>query len=114
MNEWSKKPKKSAVSADQFGALTLLQIALERRTRITLLFSSGSGLTLEGPQGQTYAMGRILQLCNALQFKEGDGSLIKNVIFPKPLIPISIILYLFSCLFLGRCNWLDALESLFF
>ena len=56
-------------------------------SRITLFFSSGSGLTLEGPQGQTYAMGRILQLYNALHFKKGDGSLIKNVIFPQPLIP---------------------------
>ena len=86
VNEWSKKPKKTAVSADQYGALTLLQIALERRTRITLFFSSGSGLTNEGTQGQTYAMGRILQLCNALQFKEGEGSLSRHVISPQPLI----------------------------
>lgn len=87
VNEWSKHPKKSAVSADQFGALTLLQIAFERRTRITLFFASGSGLTLEGAQGQTYAMARILQMCNAIQFEEGDISLIRHVIFPQPLIP---------------------------
>ena len=87
INEWSKKPKRSAVSADLHGALTLLQIALEKKTRITLFFSSGSGLTLEGPQGQTYAMARILQMCNALQFKEGGESLISHVIFPQPRIP---------------------------
>jgi hypothetical protein len=83
MNEYSKHPKRSAVSADQFGALTLLQIALERRNRITLFFSSGSGLTVEGAQGQTYAMARILQFCNSKDFKEGDKSLIRHMIFPQ-------------------------------
>ena len=53
VNEWSKHPKRCAVSADKYGALSLLQIALEKRKRITLFFSSGSGLTLEGAQGQT-------------------------------------------------------------
>ena len=76
------------VSADQFGALTLLHIALKRGTRITLFFSSGFGLTLEGAQGQTHAMARILQLCNAKEFIEGDKLLICHVIFPQPLIPI--------------------------
>ena len=32
-------------------------------------------------------MARILQLCNAKEFKEGDKSLIRHVIFPQPLIP---------------------------
>ena len=64
-NDWSKTPKKHAVSADEHGALTLLQMALEKGKRVTLFFASGSGLTLEGAQGQTYARQRILQLCNA-------------------------------------------------
>ena len=32
-------------------------------------------------------MQRILQLCNAKEFKAGDNSLIRHVIFPQPLIP---------------------------
>ena len=87
MNEWSKKPPMEAVSMDKHGACILLQLALQRGTRIFLFFSSGSGLTLEGPQGQTYAMARILQLCNSLQFKQGERSQIEKVIFPQPLIP---------------------------
>ena len=62
-------------------------MALNRGTRVVLFFTSGSGLTLEGPQGQTYAMARIMQLCCAIQFKQGEGSLIQKVIFPQPLIP---------------------------
>jgi hypothetical protein len=87
VNEWSKKPPKSAVSLDEFGACTLLQMALNRGTKVVLFFASGSGLTLEGPQGQTYAMARIMQLCCAIQFKQGESSLISRVIFPQPLIP---------------------------
>jgi hypothetical protein len=87
VNEWSKKPQKSAVSLDEFGACTLLQMALSRGTKVVLFFASGSGLTLEGPQGQTFAMARIMQLCCAIQFKQGESSLISRVIFPQPLIP---------------------------
>ena len=65
----------------------MLQMALNRGTKVVLFFASGSGLTLEGPQGQTYAMARIMQLCCAIQFKEGERSLIHKVIFPQPLIP---------------------------
>ena len=32
-------------------------------------------------------MQRILQLCNAKEFKEGDMPLITHIIFPQPLIP---------------------------
>ena len=87
VNDWSKHPKKEAVSADKHGALTLLQMALKKGKKITLFFVSGSGLTLEGAQGQTFAMQRILQLCQAREFKAGDNSLIRHVILPQPLIP---------------------------
>ena len=87
VSEWSKREPKHAVSMDEHGACTLLQMALSRGMNIVLFFSSGSGMTLEGPQGQTFAMARIIQLCNALQFKHGERSLISKVIFPQPLIP---------------------------
>ena len=86
VNDWSKNPRKWAVSADQHGLLSLLQIALYKRKKVTLFFSSGSGLTSEGAQGQTYALQRILQLCNAKEFKKEDNSLIRHIIFPHPLI----------------------------
>ena len=85
-NEWSKTPSRLAVSADAHGALTLIQMALKKGKTVTLFFASGSGLTLEGAQGQTFAMQRILQLCNAKEFKEGDIPLIRHVIFPQPLL----------------------------
>ena len=75
-----------AVSADAHGALTLLQMALKKDKKVTLVFASGSGLTLEGAKGYTFAMQRILQLCNAKEFKEGYIPLIIQVIFPQPLI----------------------------
>ena len=67
-NDCSKTPTKSAVSADAHGALTLLQMALKKGKTVTLFFASGSGLTLEGAQGQTFALQHILQLCNAKEF----------------------------------------------
>ena len=87
VNAWSKTPKKYAVSADEHGALTLLQMALKKGKRVILFFASGSGLTLEGAQGQTFAMQRILQLCNAKEIKVGDNSLIRHFILPYPWIP---------------------------
>ena len=67
--------------------MTLLQMTLANGKKLTLFFASDSGLTLEGSQGQTYAMQRILQLRNAKEFKEGDNSLIRHIIFPQPLNP---------------------------
>ena len=87
VNDWSKTPKKYAVSANEHGALTLIQMALKKQKRVILFFASGIGLTLEGAQGQTFAMQHILQLCNDKEFKEGDNSLIMHVIFPQTLIP---------------------------
>ena len=78
-NNWAKHPKKFAVSDDEHGALSLLQKALQKR--ITLFLSSGTGLTSEGAHFQ-----RILQLCLAREFREGNDSLIRHIVFPPPLI----------------------------
>ena len=85
-NDWSKHPKKHAVSADLHGALSLLQKALGKKKTITLFFSSGTGLTSEGAAGYTFAIQPILQLSQAKEFKEDDTSLIRHVVFPHPLI----------------------------
>jgi hypothetical protein len=62
-------------------------MAIKKGKRVTLFFAAGSGLTLVGSQGQTYAMHSFLQLCNAKEFKEGDIPLIRHIIFPQPMIP---------------------------
>jgi hypothetical protein len=82
VNNWAKHHKKFAVSADEHGALSLLQKALNKRKNIT-----GTGLTSEGAQRQTFAIQRILQLCQSREFKEGEHSMIRHVVFPQPLIP---------------------------
>ena len=74
------------MSADLHGALSLLQRALGKKKRITLYFSSGTGLTSEGAAGYTFAMHRILQLSQTKEFREANSSLIRHVIFPQPLI----------------------------
>ena len=85
-NEWSKELRKHAVSQDQHGALSLLQRALSKKKRITLYFSSGTGLTSEGAAGYSFAMHCILQLSQTKEFREANSSLIRHVIFPQPLI----------------------------
>ena len=87
VNDWAKHPRKYAVSADEHGALTLLQMALKKGKNITLFYTSGTGLTSEGAQGQTFAIQRILQLCQSREFNEGENSMIRHIIFPQPLIP---------------------------
>ena len=72
-NDRAMHPKQFAVSADEHGALSLLQKALQKR--ITLFLSSGTGLTSEGAHFQ-----RILQLCLAREFREGNDSLIRQTL----------------------------------
>jgi hypothetical protein len=49
----NNKPQQMAVSLDEFGALSLLHKALNEEHRVTLLFSSGTGLTADGPARYT-------------------------------------------------------------
>ena len=79
-NKWSKEPKQYAVSQDAHGALTLLQKALGKRKRITLCFSSGTGLTSEGAAGYTFAMQCILQVTQSKESKEGKTNFIRHVL----------------------------------
>ena len=37
-------------------------------------------------QGQTFGIQRILQFCQAREFKEGEHSMIRHVVFPQPRI----------------------------
>ena len=76
---------KKASSLDTHGPLALLQKAILERKPVTLFYSTGSGLTSEGPAGTTFAMQRILGLSQSNILKDGETPIIQNVIFPQPL-----------------------------
>ena len=50
-----------------------------------MFYTSGTGLTSEGPSGTTLAMQRILGLSQSIVLKDGETPIIRHVIFPQPL-----------------------------
>ena len=76
---------KKATSLDTHGPLALLQKAILERKPVILFYTSGTGLTSEGPSGTTLAMQRILGLSQSIVLKDGETPIIRHVIFPQPL-----------------------------
>ena len=60
---------------------SLLQGALGKKKRIILYYLSGTGLTSEGAAGYIFAIQRILQLSQVNEFREGNSSFIRHIVF---------------------------------
>ena len=76
-----------ARSSDEFGAVTVLQMAMDQSKDIILFLYSGTGLYMDMSSGYSYRIQRALDLINCNRLGGTNESSFRRIIFPAPTTP---------------------------